>query len=148
MEECYICYSKIQSSEFKTLSCNHKMCNSCYLHLNNNFCPYCRQPFTYSKDDTIKRQRLNLTYINNNTSPQLFNERPTFINNYNDFEINNQIRESHISNSRLIRNKNRKRRRNLSFEEIQQRRINIRRKCKKKWQMKEGRLNKLKWYEI
>lgn len=142
MEDCYICYKKTHESEFKVLSCQHKLCKSCYLHLSTNFCPFCRQTFTYSRVDIYNRQELNLNYINNNnTSPQLFDIN-TLSNDYNfNFEFN-------IPNARIRRNKNRKRRKNLTMEEIQEKRRLVRKKCKKKWNTKEGRLSKLKWYEL
>ena len=152
MEECFICYNKTVDCDLKVLSCQHKLCYSCYLRLSNNFCPYCRQLFNYTKDEITKRQELNISYINNNnTSPQLFNENLSSINSFNRFNnnSNNNVNSNdYIPFSRLNRNKHRKRRRELTFIEIQQRRTNIRKKCNKKWSMKDGRLDKLKWYEI
>ena len=42
----------------------------------------------------------------------------------------------------------RRRRRNLTYEEISERRNMIKKRCKKKWKSKDGRLNKTKWYNL
>jgi len=103
------------------------MCKKCYLILTRDkhiySCPFCRQK-----------------YKNN-----------TYNNNYKtDNKQNNN--ESHLEipliNSRLNKNRIRKRRKNLSLEEIKARRDNIRKRCNKKWNCKNNRLNKLKWYDI
>ena len=44
MEDCGICYTSFsECSEVKTLSCNHQLCPHCYLRLQTQKCPYCRQ---------------------------------------------------------------------------------------------------------
>ena len=58
MEDCLICYNKMKTG--KTLPCQHKLCHSCYLRLDNCSCPFCRKNFTYSKKDLIKRDKLNI----------------------------------------------------------------------------------------
>ena len=46
------------------------------------------------------------------------------------------------------RQRYRKRRKHLSEEEVKEKRKIIRDKCKRKWMIKENRLNKINWYEI
>ena len=50
--------------------------------------------------------------------------------------------------SRARRNMNRNRRRNLSFDEVLQRRRRIKNKCKRKWMRKNGRLAKINFYDL
>ncbi len=151
MEDCNICYSKISDvSEKKTLSCQHSLCENCYLQLTQSLCPYCRTYFEYSDEDKNKRKKLN---INNNYTPppQLFDPSINLLDNsFNQLEISNNTRNNnyHIPFSRRNRQKFRRRRRDLTEEEIKERRQIIRNKCKRKWLLKEGRLNKLKWFEV
>ena len=100
MEDCYICYNKINSTEFKILSCQHKLCNSCYLQLNKNTCPFCRTIFNYNTDDTAKRQDIN---YNNNTSLQL-SENNLFIED--SFIYLDAVESIYVPNARLRRKKN------------------------------------------
>lgn len=152
MEDCNICYSQIKPNEEKVLSCQHKLCNSCYLRLATPNCPYCRKQFKYTPDDIKKRQAMNIKYNNYTPPSQLFDES-ILLDSFNQLQIqsrqnnHSQINEN-IPYSRVLRNKNRKRRRDLSEEEVKERRELIRKKCKRKWELKEGRLNKLKWYDI
>jgi len=120
MEECIICYNNFKN--FKTLGCLHKLCESCYLKLQKQSCPYCRTPFQYTKEDLYLKLQKN--------SRQ---ENDVIINSYPEMRITTYQR---------------RRRRDLSIEEISKRREIIRRKCKKKWKSKEARLNKMKWYDI
>uniref|UniRef100_A0A6C0J3F4 RING-type domain-containing protein n=1 Tax=viral metagenome TaxID=1070528 RepID=A0A6C0J3F4_9ZZZZ len=151
MEDCNICYSNISTvSEQITLSCQHSMCKNCYLHLTKSICPYCRKQFDYSLKDNIKRQELNID--NNYTHPpQLFDTSIHLLNsNFNQLDISNNTRLNnyHIPFSRRERHKIRRRRRDLTESEIKERRKIIRNKCKRKWLLKKGRLNKLKWFEV
>jgi len=146
MEDCNICYTQIQKTNEVTLSCQHKLCNSCYLRLANQLCPYCRTPFKYSAEDIKKRQAMNIKYNNYTPPAQLFDE--SILNSFNQLEINTENNTHNPPFSRLLRNKNRKRRRDLSEEEIKERRNIIRKKCKRKWMIKEGRLNKINWFDI
>lgn len=48
MQECHICYEKIEDK--KWLPCSHFLCTSCFHKLLDDKCPFCRQPFTeYNK---------------------------------------------------------------------------------------------------
>ena len=152
MEDCNICYSQIKPTEEKVLSCQHKLCKSCYLRLANEKCPYCRKQFRYTPEDIKLRQAMNIKYNNYTPPSQLFDES-ILLNSFNQLQIQSrQNNRSEINEqipySRVLRNKNRKRRRDLSEEEIKERREVIRKKCKRKWQLKEGRLNKVKWFDI
>ena len=140
MEECYICYNRVKLDDnlWVKLICNHKMCKKCFKKLedintiNNIYkCPFCRQNYRSTRKS------------NNLNTPQV---RPNI-----NLEINLEISinfEINIPNSRLNNRRIRRRRRNLSMDEIKERRDYIKKKCKKKWTSKDKRLKKLKWYEI
>ena len=153
MEECSICYGSSSNVNWKILSCQHKLCYLCYLKLDNSTCPYCRKEFIYNKEDIIRRQELNIKY-KPYTPPAplsfidfIINEQS--LNQLRTIRRNNTINtENYQPFSRLNKNRFRNRRRNLTEEEILERRKNIRKRCKKKWTMKQGRLNKIRWYEI
>jgi hypothetical protein len=151
MEDCNICYSKLFNlSDQKTLSCHHSLCNNCYLHLTKSLCPYCRSPFEYSLDDIIKRQELNID--TNNVPPLQLSDTSIHLleDSFNQLDISNNIRNNnyYIPFSSYNRQKIRRRRKNLTNDEIKEKRRIIRNKCKRKWLLKEGRINKLKWYEV
>ena len=64
MESCTICcflYDESNTSEQlitrskKVLCCHHSLCESCYLRLDNQHCPFCRLAFNYSPQDLNKR---------------------------------------------------------------------------------------------
>lgn len=42
-KECDICYEEVNEKHFKSLSCKHELCQSCYSKLPNEKCPFCRQ---------------------------------------------------------------------------------------------------------
>jgi hypothetical protein len=63
------------------------------------------------------------------------NNNPLFDNNNHD----------NIQFSRVRRNCHRKRRRDLTFEEVLERRQNIRKRSKDKWMKKDGRHNKFNY---
>jgi len=129
----------------KILSCNHVLCESCYLRLDKTYCPYCRKVFTYSRNDIIKRNKLNLNYnwqppsqISNYIPPDTnISTIPTVI-----VPSNNSRNRSLEPFSRVRKNMTRIRRRNLSFDEVLERRKVIRRRCQMKWMRKNGRLEK------
>ena len=125
MEDCTICY--IKTNNWKVLPCCHKLCKKCYMKLRQNSCPYCRRQFNYTKDEQEKRQN-----INNQHPPSQY--RSTI--NYE------------ITNSRINRNRVRRRRRNLSMKEIKERRRLIKKKCKRKWNKKYSRALKTNWWNI
>ena len=147
MEDCNICYSKIYLSDFKVLSCSHKMCHSCYLRLADTKCPYCRQPFKYDIEDIKKRNELKIGYSNYTPPAQLFDDN-ILVNSFNRLEINTENNNHNPPFSRLRRNKNRRRRRDLTFQEIKEKREIIKKKCHKKWMIKEGRQFKVNWFDI
>lgn len=122
MEDCYICYCK--KSKMHQLLCNHTLCYSCYIKLVQPHCPFCRQPFIYSDDD-----------LHNKIVPPIAPYIDRLIPNFIHVFINAPF-------SRVRKNCYRKRRRNLTFEEILERRKNIKNRCKNKWIKKNGRLNK------
>ncbi len=150
MEDCLICFSKPKS--WKSLPCKHKLCLDCFLRLDKYNCPFCRKNFDYTNKEIKKRIDLNIDYNNWQPPHQLI--IPNGFNNYNSINIINNRRiniENIIENqrfSRLNRNRIRRRRRKLSMKEIMDRRQNIRKKCKRKWNRKNGRLRKIDWWNI
>jgi len=124
MKECIICYKSFNSNFFKILKCNHELCKNCYLKLEQPHCPYCRHPFTYLKE-----------------------ERNSFADYFEDHHYIDIVLLSEYINSIPIRKRHRRRRRDLSYEEILAARQIIRKKCRRKWKTKEGRLNKMRWFE-
>ena len=142
MEDCYICYCKID--KIHRLPCDHVLCYNCYVKLIQPHCPFCRQPFTYSADD-IKNKPVSPTapYIdimidNFSNILNISNNNPLFDNDHDSYNNNIQF-------SRVRRNCHRKRRRDLTFEEVLERRQNIRKRCKDKWMKKDGRLDKFNY---
>ena len=125
-----ICYSS--STEWKILPCCHKLCFSCYIKLIHESCPYCRQHFKYSVDEINIRHNKNINHI-----PQ------QLTNSFNELTIDSDY---NIPNSRTNRQRFRKRRRNLTEDEVKERRRIIKKKCKNKWTCKENRMKK--WYHI
>jgi|SaaInlStandDraft_5_1057022.scaffolds.fasta_scaffold15946_2 hypothetical protein len=150
MENCSICcfhYSNTDSSDGRNeikLCCNHSLCESCYLRLDKENCPYCRTVFKYTNEDNNKRKLLNLEYFKWQPPSQISNYIPPLtINSIPRVPPLNNIDQ--ISNqpfSRIKRNTFRRRRRDLSFDEVLERRLVIKKRCSKKWNHKEGRLNK------
>ena len=131
MEECSICYSSSSDNNWKILSCQHKLCHLCYLKLDNSICPYCRKEFTYNREDIIRRQELNIKY-ESYTPPARLN---TFESYTEQGLTQRTIRRNNTINintnppfSRLNKNRFRNLRRNLSQEEIRERRKNIRKR--------------------
>ena len=162
MEECYICFSNLKLDNFKLLPCSHKICFSCYLKLEKSKCPLCRKDFKYNKDDIIKRKELGIQNKYNSPSAQQNYIERTRINDLTNIDQTtnifypNRIRRRvnidnnfHFEDIGVVgRQRYRKRRKNLSEEEIKERRRIIREKCKRKWTKKENRLNKVNWYDI
>lgn len=156
MEDCIICYTTVdtKSNSWKVLPCKHKICQSCFLKLDKTQCPMCRKNFNYTKEEVKQRLYMGINYSNWQPPQQLtipieFTADNNIIFDLTTIEI---INNNPISNNppfyRLERNRRRRRRRNLSMSEIKERRRIIRKRCKRKWNMKNGRLNKMKWYEI
>jgi len=151
MENCNICFLEFTEKPLinlnnrcryeKILSCKHSLCYSCYLKLKQTSCPYCRKEFTYSLEDlTIKNKKNNKIPhsigIQSNDLNTLW-QSPTNIE-YN-IILNNTINEPF---SRLRKNSFRRRRRNLTLDEIITRRQEIKQRCIEKWTHKEGRIIK------
>ena len=147
MEDCSICFTGTNS--WKNLPCQHKLCNSCFLRLDHNKCPFCRKSFNYNKDELKKRNKMNINYSNWRPPSQLvipeeFTRRnrsniPIISNNENDFSHY----ERQIPFSRIERNRIRRRRRNLSPKEYLERRKRIKKRCKMKWNKKNRRAEKI-----
>ncbi len=156
MEDCIICYTTVDTeiNSWKVLPCKHKLCRSCFIKLDKTRCPMCRKNFNYTKEEIKQRINRGINYSNWQPPQQLtipieFTADNNII--FNLERLRNLDNHSIIINppfSRLERNRRRKRRRNLSMDEIKERRRNIKKRCKRKWMMKNGRLNKMKWYEI
>ena len=122
--KCHICYEFKTDGQIKTLVCNHKLCCDCLNKLIQSSCPFCRhnielpnQPVYVSPDIPISIEDIN---------------------------SNQNIAENYQQPfSRVRRNMNRRRRRNLSFDEVLQRRRRIKKRCKRKWMRKNGRMIKI-----
>ena len=138
MEECHICLTNPTKNKWKELCCSHKMCFSCFLKLQKQNCPFCRKYFTYTQEEIKLRQQLNNKYKH----PSELNNINNLLNSFNQLNINEIT--YNIPNSRINRNRFRKRRKTLSIDEIKERRRIIKNKCKRKWTNKEYRLKK--WY--
>lgn len=154
MEECNICYSNA-INEWQQLKCSHQLCYNCYLRLDKENCPFCRHPFNYSIVDLTKIKQLGINYKPYSPPAQLniipdieyYNplaqpyrrQRRNAIHNFNEGVLNT----SDIQYSGLFsRQKIRRRRRNLTEEEILERRKIIKERCQQKWLRKNGRLIK------
>ena len=123
MEDCLICFTGTKSWKSP---CQHKLCNSCFLRLDHNKCPFCRKAFDYNKDE-LKRNKLILIIIASSSQlviPEEFTRRnrptnlPILQYDENDYTHYNTQRPF----SRLERNRIRRRRRNLSPKEYLERR--------------------------
>lgn len=130
MEDCNICY---QSKEkmLKAKTCGHELCLDCFKSLRLNTCPYCRQSYT--------REELVLKGTNNLQIQQYNPPQYHYISRRLDYSEEISIQ---VPFSRVRRNMVRKRRRNLTFEEIKEKRRLIKKRMKLKWTKKNGRLNK------
>lgn len=152
---CNICCQSYQTDNTekskrtkKVLSCNHELCESCYLRLDKTHCPFCRKVFTYSKIDLVKRNKLNLDY-NWQPPSQILNYIPPENNNHistiqtrTSNNTQNREEQTYEPFSRVRKNMTRRRRRTLSFDEVLDRRRIIRKRCRRKWMKKNGRLEK------
>jgi hypothetical protein len=152
MESCSICFLEFtEKPEInlnnrcrfqKFLSCGHCLCFACYLKLHQTKCPYCRNDFVYSFEDLYLKNKKTLKSSKNHSlgvqgiiETEITWQPPT--------TIQYTLLEDTIEPfSRLKKNTHRKRRRNLSFDEILEKRKQIRKKCQKKWTHKEERLIK------
>lgn len=122
MEDCNICY---QSKEkFINPSCGHKLCQTCFDSLKKNLCPYCRKE--YNSDEISQK---NYIYPPSYEIDNLY--------------FRTQILHTNIPYARYYRNMERRRRRNLTFEQVKKRRQIIKSKMRRKWMRKNGRLFKI-----
>ena len=165
MESCNICcfpYSENNSGGIshhrKDLGCNHSLCHSCYLRLEKTHCPFCRSIFKYTKEELDERKLLNLSYhqwqppsqISNYIPPDTIRTRHRNRNRIRDIpniEINlSDVRRNEATTqepfSRVRKNMVRNKRRNLDFEEVLERRRIIKKRCQKKWNRKNARVDK------
>lgn len=160
MESCSICflsYSEYQKIDGYTitarsripkfLSCGHSLCLACYLKLQQTKCPFCRAEFTYSFEDILLKNNKNIkrnNLLGDSTEQLNTNWQPpttTPLANATTYDYNNQ------PFSRIKKLMNRKRRRNLSFDEVLDRRKKIKKKIVTHWIRKNGRLYKEIGYE-
>ena len=165
MESCTICcfpYEESNTSEItrskKVLCCHHSLCESCFLRLEYQHCPFCRSSFQYTQEELNKRKSLNLEYYKWQPPSQISNYIPsdnfrtrtrnrtrniTFISDIisNTPTNNNNITQAEPF-SRVRKSMHRRRRRDLSFEEVLERREMIRKRSKLKWTKKNERLFK------
>lgn len=139
MEDCQICFQKVSSEKMKQLTCSHALCYNCYLRLDKQLCPFCRNPFIYTQKDILNRNKLNVEYnwqppaeLLNYIPQELRNNSQTIIES-NDTNIRNTNTEpnNRIERRRVQRSK-RRRRKTLSEKEINEKRriINKRKKMK------------------
>ena len=158
MESCSICFLGFtEKPEInlnnrcrfqKFLSCGHSLCFSCYLQLQQTKCPFCRAEFTYSFEDILLKNNKNIkrnNLLGDSTEQLNTNWQPpttTPLANATTYDYNNQ------PFSRIKKLMNRKRRRNLSFDEVLDRRKKIKKKIVTHWIRKNGRLYKEIGYEI
>ena len=156
MESCSICFLEFTDKPNlnlnsrcryqKFLSCGHNLCFSCYLKLHQTKCPFCRTDFVYSFEDLfIKNKKVTKANKVHTLQAQVNNQNIQQENLWQPpttSQLTLLLNESNEPFSRLKKNANRKRRRNLSIDEILQRRQQIRKKCQQKWSHKQGRLIK------
>ena len=163
MEDCFIC--RDYSERWKVLPCQHKLCYACFIRLDKNSCPFCRAEFKYTQIELKDRIKEGINYKHLQSSSQLitpdeFNERQThnssrYINNNETNNLSNRIRrrnnniiEHNIPFSRINRNRIRNRRKNLSKDEILERRNITKKRIKRKWMKKDARYRKMNWWDI
>ena len=135
MEDCMICYNNKSN---KVLPCSHSFCSNCCVRLNAPVCPYCRQVFIFNSEEI--KERIKLGILNGykwDASSNIIVEPEIIIEN----EINNE------SFSRVRRNMYRRRRRTLTFEEVLEKRQQIKVKKARHWDKKNNRLVKTDWWE-
>lgn len=140
MEDCNICYQS-KDSFFEASKCGHSLCIDCFRLLNKNECPFCRQSYTHA--EIIIKGYNNSQTIYNYNPPQYNINLPNInirLDIYNTEETEQVI---HIPFSRIRRNMIRKKRRNLTFDEVKERRRKIRKKMRMKWNRKNNRLKKI-----
>ena len=155
MEECYICFSSFETNGFEILPCSHKICSYCHIRLENPNCPLCRKQFNFTKEQNKKRIDLGIKNKYSSPSVQQENFERNRLNDFNSIINQSTNRNTRNNNSYdnvgigiVGRQRYRRKRRNLSEEEIKEKRKIIREKCRRKWMIKENRLNKVMWYDL
>ena len=157
MEDCFICRDK--KEEFKKLPCEHKLCYYCFIRLAQTSCPFCRAEFEYSYLELNDRKKTGIYYKNDIPSPLItpnYYENntgsitPLNITNSNRSRVvrRNNVDILEIPFSRIERKRIRNRRRNLTKEEVLERRRITKKRIKRKWEKKEGRYRKLNWWDV
>ncbi len=146
MEGCSICFSKFSekidhNKSKKTLLCCHSLCFSCYIRLDKTQCPFCRTNFNYTDKELITRNKLDINYSNWQPPSQITNYIPINIIHSQDND-NGDFLDRDIPFSRVRRNMRRKRRKDLTFQQVLERRNKIKKRCKMKWNKKNGRFKK------
>ncbi len=131
MEEtgCTICFLNKPN---KTLPCEHSLCQDCVIRLDKNICPYCRKVFNFTIDELKERIKLGIADGYKWDAPPGLEFRPQ------DWIENNR------NNERYIRNTQRKR--NLSFDEVLEKRHFIKKRIEKHKERQDGRLRKIRCY--
>ena len=156
MEDCQICFQKVSSEKMKQLTCSHALCYNCYLRLDKQLCPFCRNPFIYTQKDILNRNKLNVEYnwqppaeLLNYIPQELRNDPQTIIES-NDTNIRNtNIEPNNRIQRRRIQRSKRRRRKTLSEKEINEKRRIINKKKKMKFLKINRRYLKTHgWWEL
>lgn len=167
--DCHICLDK--KTHLCSLPCSHELCSKCYIRLDKPACPFCRVCFTYTTDDIKQRAKIGLingyrstdvqpgmvipdefvfgtssSLLENLYNTENVNRRPrsysdSIILSATRFEESGATRSSKKNKKYDYRNDNYPHRK--SVEEINERRYLIAKREVKKWERKEGRLNKI-----
>ena len=155
MEDCTICFTL--PTVVKVMDCQHQVCHDCFIRLDKPQCPFCRIEFAYTQCELEERIKLNLDYnkcqppnIINNSNTNTRITLPRMRNTIPNPNRPNSNRPNNITDmpfARLERQRKRKRRRNLTMDEVMERRRLIRKRCKLKWTKKTKRLKKTKWWK-
>lgn len=167
--DCHICLDK--KPNLRLLPCSHELCSKCYIRLDKSACPFCRVCFTYTADDIKQREKIGLINGYQSTDIQpgmvlpdefMFGSSSSLLENlYNTQNLNMRARSysdsiilsaTRFEESGATRSSKKNKKydyRNDSYphkksvEEINERRYLIAKREVKKWEIKEGRLNKI-----
>lgn len=138
MEECNICF--LDKTFFQELTCGHKLCANCFKKLPKTQCPFCRVEMTL-QEKIMKRGKIT------NINPTLPSINIIHFVDHEDNESSVEEEYQLIHFASYYRQMYRKRRRNLTLEEVHQRRDRIKKREKMKWERREARRYKLNGYE-
>ena len=96
--ECCICYETPKPNTcFFTTSCNHVICLSCFIKINSNICPYCRQQLKDIPDEInilLKKEKPSSNYTHY-VDPRLINISFEFVDVIHQIKA---ISNSHFEN--------------------------------------------------